>query len=188
MLSLVTATVVGLSLGDLRNDLSEATQRWATVHRLSGLAAALAVVFVHSVVITYFIGTGRWCKEVVEVYSLDRQWIRRSTALKRSTFPWALGAMLVVVAIIALGAAADPGALGRQESAKWTMPHLLSALAGLAFIACSMIVEWHYLRANHAIINGVLDEVRRVREARGLDVEHPRGSATTAKSTNGSSA
>ena len=43
----------------------------ATIHRLTGMAAALGVVFVESVVVTYFIGTSRWCKEVSETYQLD---------------------------------------------------------------------------------------------------------------------
>ena len=38
---------------------------------LTGTSAALAVVFVHSIAVTYFIGTSRWCKEVTETYQLD---------------------------------------------------------------------------------------------------------------------
>ena len=170
MLSLVTVTVVGLSLGDLRTDRSPENQHWGTIHRLSGVAAALGVVFVHSIVVTYFIGTSRWCKEVVETYGLDRDLIRTSTLLKRRTFPWALIAMLTVVGIIALGAAADPGALGPERSAKWAAPHQLAAFAGIAIIGWSMLVEWGNLHANHALIARVLEEVRRVRIARGLDV------------------
>jgi hypothetical protein len=62
---LLAAQALGLSVGDLytRPQPDEDTLHWATVHRLTGVAAALAVVFVESVVITYFIGTSRWCKE-----------------------------------------------------------------------------------------------------------------------------
>ena len=78
--------------------------RWATVHRLAGVAAGLAVVLVNSIVVTYFIGTSRWVKEVTETYRLDSQFIARSNALKRRTFPWAMLSMLAIVGVIAWAA------------------------------------------------------------------------------------
>ena len=59
----------------------------ATVHRLMGVATAMVVVLVNSIAVTYFIGTGRWCKEVVETYRLDSDLVRRSSAFKRGPFP-----------------------------------------------------------------------------------------------------
>ncbi len=85
---MAAALVLGLYVGDLHQQPSPDTLRWASVHRLLGVAAALVVVLVNSIVVTYFIGTSRWCKEVVETYGLDAQFIRRSVALKRRTFPW----------------------------------------------------------------------------------------------------
>src|SRR3954471_24168131 len=110
---LVAALVTGLSMGDLyqRPVPSRETLHWATLHRLTGVAAALAVVFVESVVVTYFIGTSRWCKEVVETYQLARPAVAASTQWKRRTFPWALAGMLGGVAVIALGGPADPASL-----------------------------------------------------------------------------
>jgi len=161
--------VVGLWIGDLHENLTPETLRWATVHRLSGVAAALAVVFVHSIVVTYFIGTSRWCKEVSETYRFDPSLVARSTQLKRRAFPWALMGMLAVVGVIALGAAADP-ATGRAGTENWVNVHLVGALAGLAFIAWTFLVEWQNIEANQAIIADVLEEVRRIRAAHGLEV------------------
>ena len=79
-----------------------------------GLGSALVVVFVNSIVVTYFIGTSRWCKEVVETYSLDRGLLRRSVILKRRTFPWAVMAMLV----------------GRWASSRWERRPIRARLAG----------------------------------------------------------
>ena len=101
----VASVVIGLMIGDLYDNPTEATLRWRGVHMLTGTAAALAVVFVHSIVVTYFIGTSRWCKEVTETYRLDPGPLRRSTQLKRRTFPWCVMGMLTVVAVGALGAA-----------------------------------------------------------------------------------
>ncbi len=169
-LVLTAATLVlGLSIEDLHTDQSPEMLRWATVHRLAGIASALAVVLVNSIVVTYFIGTSRWCKEVCEAYSLDNGLIRRSTSLKRRTFPWAVLGMLTVVGVIALGAAADP-ATGLPHTRDWVTPHLLGALAGVTFIAWVFFVEWKNIDANHALIADVLEHVRRIRVERGLEV------------------
>jgi hypothetical protein len=167
---LVAALVVGLSIGDLyaKPHPDAQTLRWATVHRLTGIAAALGVVFVESVVATYFIGTSRWCKEVVETYQLNPAPVRSSTRLKRKTFPWALAGMLSVVGIIALGGAADP-ATGRPDTQAWAQWHLVGAFAGLCFIGWTYIVAWNHIVANHAIIEQLMAEVARIRGERGVE-------------------
>src|SRR4051812_22399042 len=120
LILLGAAMVIGLSMGDLyeRPQPSLETLHWATLHRLTGVAAALAIVFVESIVVTYFIGTSRWCKEVVETYQFDPSIIAMSNRLKRRTFPWALAGMLAVVGIIALGGAADPATMA-QNTKPW---------------------------------------------------------------------
>jgi membrane associated rhomboid family serine protease len=133
---------------------------------LTGLAAALAVVFVESVVVTYFIGTSRWCKEVVETYSLDPAPARASSRLKRRAFAVALAGMLTVVAVIALGAAADP-ATRRPNTQAWTDYHLAGAFAGVALIAWTYYAAWQTIAANQAIIEQILVEVSRIRRERG---------------------
>jgi hypothetical protein len=165
---LVAAAAIGLSIGDLYNDPSEDTLHLATVHRLIGIAAALAVVFVESVIATYFIGTGRWCKEVTEAYRLDPTAMRQSNQLKRRAFGVSVLGMLAVVGIIALGGAADP-ATGRANTADWTNFHLAAALAGCAFVAWTYFAAWQYVGRNHAIIEGIVAEVARIRREKGLD-------------------
>ena len=109
--ALMVATAgLGLWLGDLHGQTDQAILRWGTVHRLSGILAALVVVLVNSMSVTYFIGTARWCREVVETYQLSNNFIMRSKAIKRRSFPFALFGMLSVVGIVALGGAADPAA------------------------------------------------------------------------------
>lgn len=166
-----TALLLGLLMGDdLRQRPSEATLVWARVHRLTGVAAALAVVLVNSIVVTYFVGTSRWCKEVVETYRLPAELIVQSNRLKRRTFPWATASMLAVVGVVALGGASDP-ATGRPGSEQWVTWHLLGALGGLAFVATSFIVEWNQIYAHHAVIGQIVQRVQRVRRERGLDDE-----------------
>ena len=127
---LLAAMMMGLTMGDLYEKPmpGQDTLQWATIHRLTGVAAALAVVFVESVVVTYFIGTSRWVREVVETYRFDPAPIVASNRLKRRTFPWALAGMLTVVGIISLGGAADPatmrpntkpGPIGTSTARSW---------------------------------------------------------------------
>jgi hypothetical protein len=170
---LVAAMVMGLSMGDLyeRPMPSGDTLHWARLHRLTGVAAALMVVFVESVVVTYFIGTSRWCKEVVETYQLDSTILRISNRLKRRTFPWALAGMLSVVGIISLGGAADPGAVFGREAKDWANWHLIGAYLGIGLVAWTYLVAWNNILANHAIITGLVADVTRIRRDRGLDAE-----------------
>jgi hypothetical protein len=169
LLLMTGALVMGLYLGDIHGAHDSDTLRWAMVHRLTGMAAALAVVLVDSIVVTYFIGTSRWCKEVVETYKLEPELLQRSVILKRRTFPWALLSMLVVVAVGALGAAADPMS-GRIGTEQWVNIHLIGALAGLAFIAVSFYLQAQNIAAHHVVIDDIVTEVRRIRESRGLEV------------------
>ncbi|MBI3465651.1 MAG: hypothetical protein HY000_21750 [Planctomycetes bacterium] len=174
LLFMAITLVLGLSLDDVSNPLDRDTQRLATIHRLSGIAAALVVVLVNSFVVTYFIGTSRWCKEVVEAYSLDAGPSRRSTLLKRRTFPLAVVSMLSVVAIAALGGAADPGAALQVQplfGLPWAKVHLLGALAGMALIGYAFFVQWLNIEGNRLCIAEILAEVKRIRLERGLEVK-----------------
>ena len=169
---LATTLILGLSIGDMHDVDSTDSIRWFRVHFLFGLAAALSVVFVNSIAVTYFIGTSRWCKEVVETYGLDVKLARESYELKRHTFFWAVTGMLAIVGVIALGAASDP-ATGRADAADWVTFHLAGAFAGLAVVLFSFTVAWNNVAANHQVIRSILDQVREIRAQRGLDVDQP---------------
>ncbi len=172
---LLVTLMLGLYVGDLHDPALRSNPdlprilNLAIIHKMLGLASALVVVFVNSIVVTYFIGTSRWCKEVVETYSLDPELLRRSTILKRRTFPWAVLAMLTAVAISALGAAADPGR-GQPGTENWVYPHLIGAILGIAFIVWTFCIEASRIRAHHEVITDILSEVKRIRQERGLEV------------------
>jgi hypothetical protein len=168
-LMLATA-LLGLWIGDLHGQTDRAVLRWGTVHRLSGVFAALMVVLVNSMAVTYFIGTGRWCREVVETYGLSAALTQRAKAIKRAAFPGSVIGMLAVVGIVALGGAADP-ATGRPGTQNWVTPHLVGAMALAALIAWCFQSQLPRIRRQQALIEEVLDEVRVIRRDRGLDVE-----------------
>ena len=169
--SLMAATAgLGLWLGDLHGQTAPAVLRWGTVHRLSGVLAALMVVLVNSMAVTYFIGTGRWCREVVETYGLNNSYIERSRRLKRAAFPFAMIGTLAVVTIVALGGAADP-ASGRPGTQQWVTPHLLGGIGLAAMIAWCFQSQVPQIRLQQGLIEEVMGEVRESRRKRGLDVE-----------------
>jgi hypothetical protein len=169
--ALMAATAgLGLLLGDLHGVTDPGVLRWGTVHRLSGVFAALVVVLVNSMGVTYFIGTGRWCREVVETYGLAPALVERSRRIKRAAFPFALVGMLAMVAIVALGGAADP-ATGRRGSRDWVTAHLLGGIGLAAAIAWCFQSQVPLIRRQQELIGEVMAGVRDERIARGLDVD-----------------
>src|SRR5260370_37759970 len=70
-----------------------------------GLFTAVGTLLAHCLIFTYFLGTGRWVKEVKIAYNLsDEPWPKLTRELKRRTFPPALAAMLITIAAAATGA------------------------------------------------------------------------------------
>lgn len=168
----VVAAVLGLTVDT--SDLSqEAARDWKRLHMLAGILAAIAVMLVNGIVITYFIGTSRWCREVVEAYELEPALAARSAALKRRAFPVTLAAMLVVVGMVALGGAADTAQTLPQPPAGWTWAdvHLLGTLLGTAFFLWVGYQQWTTIAANQQVIAAILAKVREIRLAKGLDVD-----------------
>jgi hypothetical protein len=142
----------------------------ARLHMLVGIAAALVNVLVNSITVTYFIGTTRWCREVAETYHLNPDYIQRSNALKRQTFPMALGAIMIILAIVALGGASDPSA-GLTDSAKWVLAHYTTALVGVGLIGWSFLTQARNIAENSRLINEIVADVQRIRLEHGLAVE-----------------
>jgi hypothetical protein len=77
--------------------------------------------------------------------------------------------MLLMVGVVALGAAADPGT-GMQHTADWVLPHFVAGLGALAFVAFSFFVQATNIRAHYDVIGEIVAEVRKVRIERGLEV------------------
>jgi hypothetical protein len=132
------------------------------IHFCIGLFTALAILLVHSMIFTYFLGTGRWVKEVCIAYKLADQVLPKLTReLKREVFPAALFAMLIAIATSAAGA-------GRQlEEWHWSI-HMVLALATLGINLWAFTVEYRCVSINAGVIEAVLEEVDRIRAERGL--------------------
>lgn len=143
-------------------------QRDARIHMLLGIFASLVTVLVQSIGVTYFIGTGRWCREVTEGYGLEGRFVSQMARLKRRSFPYALLGTATVLAIGALGAAADPGTL-RENTAQWVAPHYWAGILGTVFICAALWWQRQLIKRNQVVIERVLEEVRRIRCQQGLE-------------------
>jgi hypothetical protein len=132
------------------------------VHFLLGLFAVLVTLGVHCLVFIYFLGTGRWVKEVSLAYQIpDAPLPRLTRDLKRRTFPLALTAMLISIAAAAAGAAAQ-----RQEWS-WTV-HAALATVALLVNLWAFVIEYRNVSINAGVIDEVMREVDRIRAEHGL--------------------
>lgn len=141
------------------------------IHMLLGVATALVALLVNCISVTYFVGTSKWCGEVSGAYGLDGAKAMESQRLKRKNFPWAVIGSLTVLLIVLCGGAADPDGMMRQEAVHYVNYHLASAFLGIAVIGWSFFKQAHYVASNFLLIQDILDQVKAIRLAKGLDVE-----------------
>ncbi len=132
------------------------------VHFHLGVWSTIANLGVHCLIFIYFLGTGRWVKEVALAYELpDIPYPRLTRDLKRRTFPPALFAMLVPIATAASGLGAQ-----MREWPGWI--HFALAIATLLINLWAFGIEYRNVRINGEVIDAVLREVERIRAEHGL--------------------
>jgi hypothetical protein len=132
------------------------------LHVFLGFVAATTTLGVHCLIFIYFLGTGRWVKEVALAYKIPDDPLPKLTrTLKRRTFPPALFAMLIAIATTSAGA--GTATLG------WPWPvHATLAVLTLAINVWAFFVEYRAVAINAGIIDEVMREVDRIRAERGL--------------------
>ncbi|MDB5353484.1 MAG: hypothetical protein JWN86_4731 [Planctomycetota bacterium] len=133
------------------------------LHFLLGLLTVMATLLIHSIAFTYFLGTGKWVKEVVRVYQLPPWVWSQAVKNKRRAFPFELASMLLIGATSWLGAAADTR---RALNATYSYWHLMVASATLAFNLGAFVVEYVSILAQARLLLEVKDQADRLREAR----------------------
>lgn len=171
-ITLVVAMVLGLSIDDPKI-ADRAVQAGVQYHFLSALAALVFATLVHAIVLTYFMGTGRWIEETSTAYRLNPDLYRQSTTIKYRTIPAMVGCFLLLLVTGALGAAADPAAPVRFNG--WlglsaATIHLSVAVFTIVLNVAVNYLEFRALEKNGEIVDQVLAEVRRIRMEKGLAV------------------
>jgi hypothetical protein len=157
----LTASIVSGIVSWLHGGLTGEGSLYLT-HFVIGLFSAVAVLLIHCLAITYFLGTGRWVKEVCLAYGLpDERWPRQTRDIKRGNTPYAILAMLVTIGTAAAGQ-------GRflLDWPAWL--HALGAAATLLLNAVVWVVEYRNMKRNIRILDEVYAAVDRLRAEQGL--------------------
>lgn len=133
-------------------------------HLYVSLFAVIFNLALHCIVFIYFLGTGRWVKEVALAYHFPDEPLPKLTReLKRRTYPVALVAMLLPIAAAAAGMA------NVTHRVAWAPPtHLSLALLSLVVNVWALWVEYRNVRINGGVIDQVMAEVERIRAEKGL--------------------
>jgi hypothetical protein len=169
-LLLLTVFALGLNIGDPKLPESLGVKGWHLGLAIGGLITA---TLVHALVLTYFMGTGRWMEDVSKAYQLDQCWRAESQRLKYRVLSAMSGAFLLLLVTVGFGAAADPGS--GMKFAGWGglsagMCHLLVALTTLACNFLVNVIEFQAIERNGQLVGEVMAKVREIRIARGLPV------------------
>jgi hypothetical protein len=154
--SLMAATyVLGLCASA---EARAASHVWHDVHFLVGLLTVLAGVLVHSIVFTYFLGTGKWVREVARVYRLP-DWVHaQALKNKRRAFPFELVGMSLFGFTAWFGAGTD----ARGWPSLW---HLALAATTFAFNLGAFVVEYVAIAGQARLLLEVKREADRLRAA-----------------------
>lgn len=176
-LALVAVVSMGIAfwLGWVIEDpASREMQSHVSWHMFVGLGAMVFTSLVHSIVLTYFMGTGRWLEETSKAYSLTDEYFAESKRIKYRTIPLMVFGIVAIVFTGAMGAMADPAAGSTYGG--WfglTPAKTHFAIACLAVMGNLLIhfIEFQAVVRNGKIVDAVLADVHRIRKERGLPTE-----------------
>ena len=107
VLLLAAAFLLGLLIGDPRvADVQ--VQAEVSAHFLTAVGALVFAALVHAIVLTYFMGTGRWIEETGNSYPLPAGLREDCRRLKYRVIPSMAACLVLLILAGATGAASDP--------------------------------------------------------------------------------
>ena len=169
---LVAAFILGLMIEDAKS-LDPAALAQVRNHFLAGVAGLVFGALVHAIVLTYFMGTGRWIEETSHAYRLDATWRAQNQRLKYRTVGGMMVCLILLILTGAFGAAADPAsAVGFQGWFGLSAATIHFLVAATTLCANTVVNFWEFqaIDRNGEIVSAVVDQVRRIRQERGLPV------------------
>lgn len=169
-LLIVAAFALGLNIQDARS-LDEAARSSVRWHMLTALASLFSASLVHAIWLTYFMGTGRWMEETCRAYKLSDEFQKENRSMKYGTMAAVFGVFLLLLLTGGLGAAVDPGSsVDFRGWGGFSGPLIHFLVASLTIGTNLAVNSWQYLTIarNHALIETVMSDVRRIRSERGL--------------------
>ncbi len=122
------------------------------LHLLIGLLSSLLILFSHSWIMFYLIGTGKALKAAVAEHDLDREITARTIDFKNRSYPWLMAAIGMVMATFILG-----GGVATRVIPPW-IHAVLFALALLVQLR-AMILESEVILANDRLMRAVDQQI-----------------------------
>lgn len=163
---------LGMSIGDA-TDRSPQVQTLVSYHLLSGLIALIFASLVHAIVLTYFMGTGRWMEETTTVYKLNWAAFQESKKLKYRAILAMMACFAMLIATGAFGAATDPASpvdFRGWGGVSGGAIHMTIALLTWGLNCVVNLYEYYTLNRNGELVETVLADVKRIRLERGMSV------------------
>jgi hypothetical protein len=116
-------------------------------HILLAIPTVLLSLFAQSMVIFYFIGTGKLVKDEIASYPEGERTaiLKTLRRFKSQTSPAAMLALLSAIVVFVLGGAVHTSALPR-----WT--HLVAAVAAVAAHTWALLAEWRVFAENNRLM------------------------------------
>jgi hypothetical protein len=139
------AVVVAAGLG---YGLSSPADAGMPTHIIAALAASLLVMFSHSWIFLYLLGTGRMIRDAVREGGLDPALLAESRRLRRVCYTGLLAAAALVMATFLVG-----GAVAGKGVTPWV--HHLLAWVAVAVQGLALWIEWRTLAANERLLGDV---------------------------------
>lgn len=165
---------LGWQIGD-PSSLAEAARQQVSRHFLFALGTIMLALLVHAIVLTYFMGTGRWIEETCEAYHFEGTARKENVRLKYRVIPGMVFCMLLLIVTGAFGAISDPASNMQMPSAH--IIHFSLAVLMLGSNIAVSVFEYRLICRNSAVVDLVFREVQAIRREHGLDPPEQVGSA-----------
>lgn len=122
------------------------------LHLLVGLFSSLLILFSHSWIMFYLIGTGKAVKTAVADHELDTGFIARTVELKNRSYPWLMAAIGLVMAAFIVG-----GGVATRVVPSWF--HAILFVIALLVQTRTMVLEGAVIMANYRLMQEVEVEI-----------------------------
>jgi hypothetical protein len=141
----VLGTVGVMVAAGLGYGLSSPADAGMPNHVVAALVAILLLMFSHSWILLYLLGTGKLIRDAVREGALDPAPLAESRRLRRVCYPVILTAAVLAMATFLVG-----GAVAGRAASPWI--HQTLFWAALAVQGCALWLEWRGLAANERLL------------------------------------
>jgi len=169
---LFTALVLGLNIRPALSQNRDAAASAIDSHMGMALFALIAAAMVHSIVLTYFMGTGRWMEETSRAYHLQETWKAESKSLKYRMIAGMTFCLVLLIFTGALGMATGTRAFKGfpDYGISAGTVHFTSAALAITLNLIVNVQQYLAISRNSQLVDSIMSEVRRIRTEKGLPV------------------